>query len=141
MGITSGDVNSDDPESRGNPSTSAREFIGVSVYMHQDITLHLREREASHPDFDWIFFKRGHECVGTLRGVVDGNCLTIYYLLISPEFRENGYAGKVMEVLKSEFEVIISNDTYPCLEGLSEDVWIQAGFERGGNFIWKYSDQ
>lgn len=76
--------------------------------------------------------------VGKVRGLIDGNILTIHSINIFPEFEGNGFARKTIEMFKTIFDTITADRVRHTAVGF----WVEMGFTgvKGENFVYHKGD-
>ena len=105
--------------------------------MPAEPTFKLLLHDQQPSDYDWLNIERGPVRVGKVRGLIDGQQLTICSINISPEFEGHGYAGQTIEMFKACFDAIIADRLRPTAIGF----WEKMDFENdnNGNYIWRSS--
>ncbi|WP_319506957.1 GNAT family N-acetyltransferase [uncultured Methanolobus sp.] len=80
-------------------------------------------------DYRWLNIDRNGQRVGKARGRVNDNVLTIYSIIIFPEFEGKNYGSKTIEVFKEHFNTIIADRVRPAAVGF----WEKMGFSNSGD--------
>ncbi len=77
----------------------------------------------------------GDRRLGKARVDVTGDRLTIYSLLVYPEFQNQGYARQAVNVFQAAYRAIVADSVRPE----SRDFWQKLGFipDQSGNYIWR----
>ncbi len=78
--------------------------------MNEQITLQMLPRSRIEHDSHWISIKHCGERVGFIKGVIEGNTVTIEFLHMFDEFGGCGYALRAIEALKSKFTVKLNKN-------------------------------
>ena len=101
----------------------------------EELTFTLLPRDEHYSEFDWMNIDHGDARVGKVRGLIDGDALTIQSINIFPEFEGRGYGKQTVEMFKSHFDAIIADRVRHTAVGF----WEKMGFLRGnnGNRVWK----
>lgn len=78
---------------------------------------------------------RGSVRVGKVRGLIDGQRLTICSINVFPEFEGFGYARQTIEMFKTTCDTIIADRVRPT----AVEFWEKMDFDRGdnGNHVWR----
>ena len=99
-------------------------------------SLRVDERES---DYDWFNVDRGSVRIGKLRGLVEGDRLTIYSIRIFPRFQGQGCGTAIVDLFKEHFDVIIADRVRPQARGF----WEHKGFvsDGEGNYVFTASPQ
>ena len=66
-------------------------------------------REKQKSKFDWADIEFDNCRVGKARCLIKNNDLTIYSIIIYPEFQGNGYGKEFVEVAKLQYDKIIAD--------------------------------
>ncbi len=103
--------------------------------MGKELTFKLMPREQQHSKFDWMNIDCGETRVGKVRGVIDGEKLTICSINIFPEFERQGYAKAAIDLFKKHFDTIIADRVRYAAIGF----WGKMGFvdQGDGTFVYK----
>ena len=101
----------------------------------EGLTFKLLPHDHQPSDYDWMNIDRGSVRVGKVRGLIDGQSLTICSINIFPEFEGFGYARQTIEMFKATFDTIIADRVRPTAGGF----WAKMGFDgdNNGNCIWR----
>ena len=99
------------------------------------LTFKLLPHDQQPSDYNWMNIDRGSVRVGKIRGLIDGQRLTICSINIFPEFEGFGYARQTIEMFKASFDTIIADRVRPTAVGF----WEKMGFESdsNGNYVWR----
>ncbi len=83
----------------------------------------------------WLNIDRKGIRVGKARGSINGNVLTIYSIIIFPEFEGKNYGRKTIEVFKEHYDTIIADRVRPKATGF----WEKMGFvnQGDGSYIFR----
>ena len=92
----------------------------------EELTFKLIARDQQPSDYDWMNIDRDSVRVGKVRGLIDGQSLTICSINIFPEFEGHGYARQTIEMFKTRFDTIIA-----------DRVKMSFNSDNNGNYIWK----
>ncbi|WP_342304449.1 GNAT family N-acetyltransferase [Methanolobus sp. ZRKC5] len=89
-------------------------------------------------DYRWLNIDLNDQRVGKARSRVDDDVLTIYSIIIFPEFEGNNYGSKTIEMFKEHFNTIIADRVRPKAVGF----WEKMGFSRTGegSYIFHKND-
>jgi len=103
--------------------------------MPAELTFKLLPHDQQPSDYDWMNIDCGPVRVGKVRGLIDGQRLTICSINIFPEFEGFGYARQTIEMFKTTFDTIIADRVRPTAMGF----WEKMDFDRGdnGNYVWR----
>ena len=72
----------------------------------EGLTFKLLPHDQQPSDYDWLNIDRGATRVGKVRGLIDGERLTICSINIFSEFEGFGYARQTIEMFKATFDTI-----------------------------------
>lgn len=78
--------------------------------MQKRITFQALTHSRTDNNSTWINVDYGDETMGFIKGVIDGNTITVEFLHIFKEYRGFGYARKAIDTLRSEFTVIVDEN-------------------------------
>ena len=98
------------------------------------LTFKLQKRDQQNSDFDWMNIDCGVIRVGKVRGLIDGNSLTINSINIFPEFENCGYARETIDMFKTTFYTVIADRVRPTAIGF----WEKMGFVDMGKGNYAY---
>lgn len=106
-----------------------RRAIGRSLELSQ-----LPRREEIG-DYDWFDIELSGTQVGKARCQIEGDLLTIFSIMIYPEFERQGYASAVIDHFKTKSERIVA-DRVRCT---ARDFWAKLGFQPEGEdtYAWR----
>ena len=106
--------------------------------MPEKLTFNLIPRDE-RSEFDWMNIECEAVRVGKVRGLIDGNSLTIHSINIFPEFEGRGYGRKTIGMFKGSFGTIVADRVRHTAIGF----WERMGFENNhdGNYVWKNGRQ
>jgi len=105
--------------------------------MPTGLSFDLVPREESHSAYEWMNIELGPVRVGKVRGLIDGQKLTICTINVFPEYERRGYARAAIEKFKNEFCPIVADRVRPTAIGF----WERMGFVSSGDggYIWEKS--
>ena len=103
----------------------------------QDLTLTQLPRREELGAYDWMDIERAGTPVGKSRCRIEPDRLTVFSIMIYPEFEKHGYARAVIDHFKTRFALIIADR----VRYTARDFWSKVGFtaEADGSFVWKQS--
>ena len=101
----------------------------------EELTFRLLTHDQQHSGYDWMNIDCGSVRVGKVRGLIDGQRLTICSINIFPEFEGFGYARQTIEMFKTSFDMIIADRVRPTAIGFWERM--DFGSDNNGNYVWK----
>lgn len=102
--------------------------------MEQQLTIEFIKKNVQQSDYDWANLSIGDNRVGKARCFIDGNTITIYSIIIFPEFQGNGYGKKFVDYSKQNFKKVIADRVRFNARGF----WDKMNFTDMGNEIWVY---
>ncbi len=87
--------------------------------------------------YRWFNIEVNGTRVGKIRVSVSGKKLYIYSIKICSPFQRMGFASKVIDLFKQNYNVIVADRVY----NTAKEFWEKIGFECSvdGNYIWKKS--
>ncbi|MBN2003894.1 MAG: GNAT family N-acetyltransferase [Anaerolineae bacterium] len=82
----------------------------------------------------WINLDLEGRRLGKARVDVNGDCLTIYSLVVYPEFQNQGYARQAVNAFQAAYRAIVAD----CVRPEARDFWQKLGFiaDQSGNYVW-----
>lgn len=103
--------------------------------MLEKLNFKLIARQGSGSDFDWMNIECGSDRIGKVRGLIDGDFLTINSINVFSRFEKHGYAKATIDMFKKSFQTIVADRVRPTAKGF----WKKMGFidKKNGNYIWK----
>ena len=107
------------------------EFIGP------DLTLTQLPRCRELGKHDWFDIEHAGTQVGRSRCRIEPDRLTIFSIMIYPEYEKHGYARTVIEHFKQQHGVIVADR----VRYTARDFWAKVGFlpEPDGSYVWHRS--
>lgn len=90
-------------------------------------------------DYTWMNLEVNGERIGKARVRAAGPKIVIYSMTIFPGFERNGYAQKVVDLLKESYKEITADRVRSAAKGF----WGRMGFvgKDNGDYVWKRSGQ
>jgi len=128
---------------RQPPPRDALQSVGDSICrganVTDELTFTLLPRQQQGSNYDWMNIDFGDTRVGKVRGVIDGNTLTINSINIFPAFERRGYATKTIQMFKATFDTIVADRVRYTAVGF----WQKMGFDCGqrGAYVWRGRQQ
>lgn len=98
------------------------------TFVHQP-----RQGEA----YDWINIQSESARVGKVRYALADGVLTVYSIMIFPEFQGRGYGRQTIEMLKHQYAVVVADRVRPS----ARDFWRKMGFTGRPDGSWAYTGQ
>ena len=99
-----------------------------------ELSFKLLSRRKHKSNYDKFNIEFGKTRVGKVRGLINGTTLTIYSILIFPEFEGHGYGTETIEMFKVFYDTIIADRVRPTAIGF----WVKMGFDKvGDSYIFK----
>lgn len=85
-------------------------------------------------DYDWFNVQRGERRVGKVRALVEGDRVTIYSMIIFPEYQGHGFGEAVVERFKAAYQTVVADRVRPRARGF----WEHEGFcdDGLGNYVY-----
>lgn len=94
------------------------------------------EDQRTHGERDgWINIHSQNARVGKVRYALTDGALTIYSIMIFPEFQGRGYARQTIEMLKGRHPVLVADRVRPT----ARDFWRKMGFVERPDRSWEYT--
>jgi hypothetical protein len=86
-------------------------------------------------DYSWINIKVNKRKIGKARIYSLRKSLRIHSFMIFPEFERNGYAQRIIDLFKEQYEVIVAER----VRNTARRFWEKMDFvgDNSGNYIWK----
>ncbi len=83
----------------------------------------------------WVNLDLADRRLGKARVDVNGDCLTIYSLVVYPEFQNQGYARQAVSAFQTMYRAIVADSVRPE----ARDFWQKLGFtaDQSGNYVWR----
>lgn len=99
------------------------------------LSFNLLSRRKYKSNYDNFNIEYGRTRVGKVRGLIDGNTLTIFSMLIFSEFKGHGFGTETIEMFKVFYETIIADRVRPAATGF----WIKMGFDEAedGSYVFQ----
>jgi chemotaxis protein methyltransferase CheR len=99
-----------------------------------ELSFHLMHRQEEGSAYDWMNIDCGTTRVGKVRGLIDGQRLTIHSINIFPEFERHGYGRETIQMFQAAFDTIIADRVRHTAAGF----WQKMGFDadRNGQYVW-----
>jgi chemotaxis protein methyltransferase CheR len=100
-----------------------------------ELTFTVMDRRKQGSTYDWMNIDCGATRVGKVRGLAEGNRLTIHSLNIFPEFERHGIGRRAIETFKDHFEQITADRVRHTAVGF----WKKMDFRRSddGSYVWR----
>ena len=102
--------------------------------MSSRLTIVVLSNKLTHSDYDWMNIFLYSNFIGKIRGKVNGKNLTIYTIMVFPEFQGHGYGEQVIDFLKKKFETIAADRVRFSAIGF----WEKMGFEKISEGSFEY---
>lgn len=101
----------------------------------RELVLTQMPRRAEIGEYDWFDIDLGSSQVGKARCRVEADRLTIFSIMIYPEFERKGFARAVVEHFKLRSDHIIADRVHAT----ARDFWTKLGFlpEGEDNYVWR----
>ncbi len=98
------------------------------------LAFHLMRRQDHGSAYDWMNIDCGTNRVGKVRGLIEGQRLTIHSINIFPEFERHGYGKETVEMFQTAFDTIIADRVRYTATGF----WEKMGFDADGKgqYVW-----
>ena len=102
--------------------------------MHQELKIDIDKRFNKESNYNWINIEYGATRVGKARISQSGETLVINSINIFPEFERNGYAQRVIDFFKDDYEEIVADR----VRAGARLFWKKMNFNEqpDGNYIW-----
>ena len=98
------------------------------------VTITVLSHELAHSDYDWINVFSGPDFVGKIRGKISGKKLTIYTILIFPEYQAHGYGEEVIDYFKRDYQIVAADRVRSSAVGF----WTKMGFHKVADETYEY---
>jgi len=98
------------------------------------LTLKQIPKTITHSDYDWLNIFADSTYVGKIRSKIESRKLTIYTIMIFPEFQHSGYGESVIDVIKQDYPVIVADRVRTTAIGF----WEKMGFVKIADGIFEY---
>jgi ribosomal protein S18 acetylase RimI-like enzyme len=110
-------------------------MIDEHIAGSDELELHYLSKKEQHSDYDWININLNGKRVGKIRCIINRKKLTICSINIFPEFERKGYAKKIIDLFKKQYNLIIADK----VRHEAIKFWEKMGFTDPGdrNFIFK----
>jgi len=91
-------------------------------------------RRAELGEYDWFDIESGRIQVGKSRCRIEGEAITIFSIMIYPEYEHNGFASAVIDFFKSQYPVVYADR----VRFAAREFWFKQGFleESEALFVW-----
>ena len=98
------------------------------------LTLKRQPRHAELGEYDWFDIESGNVQVGKSRCRIEGDKLTVFSIMIYPEYEHNGYATAVMDFFKSRYPILYADR----VRFTAREFWTKQGFveESEALYVW-----
>jgi ribosomal protein S18 acetylase RimI-like enzyme len=86
-------------------------------------------------EYDWFDIEYSGTQVGKSRCRIESDRLTIFSIMIYPEFERRGFAREVINYFQKEYDLIVADRVRPT----AREFWIKLGFRAEGenDFVWR----
>lgn len=103
--------------------------------MDQELRIDVDKNYNKMSDYNWINIESGEDRIGKARISLSGKRLIINSIYIFPEFERNGYAQRVIDFFKDDYEEIVADR----VRDSARVFWKKMNFyeQRNGNYIWR----
>jgi GNAT superfamily N-acetyltransferase len=107
----------------------------MNAIIAPDLELTRLPRRAEIGDYDWFDLEHAGTQVGKLRCRVESDRLTVFSIMVYPEYEKHGFARAVIEHFQHEHRSIVADR----VRFTARDFWCKLGFVPEGEdtFVWK----
>lgn len=114
---------------------SAKDLNNRGFDISRELTIDFVSREKQNSDYDWANIVVGDHRIGKARRLINGSTITVYTIMIFPEFEGNVYGRQFIGILKKSFDTIIADRVRYKAIGF----WTKMGFGEGkdGSFVYR----
>jgi ribosomal protein S18 acetylase RimI-like enzyme len=98
------------------------------------LTLKVIPKTITRSEYDWLNIFAGTVFVGKIRSKIEPQKLTIYTIMIFPEFQHSGYGEQVIDVIKRDYPTIIADRVRTTAIGF----WEKMGFVKIADGLYEY---
>jgi len=94
-------------------------------------------RRAEIGDYDWFDIELEGSQVGKSRCRIEGEALTVFSIMVYPEYEKHGFARAVIEHFQGEYASIVADR----VRYTARDFWSKLGFlpDGEGAYRWRRS--
>jgi len=102
--------------------------------MEKQVNVKFIPNDLQQSEYNWANIAIGDKQVGKIRGKIAGNTITIFSMMIYPEFREQGYGKQAIDILKTRFNTIVAGH----VKHSKIDFWKNQGFVKSEKWNYEY---
>jgi len=107
----------------------------MSDRIEHDLDLIQLPRHPELGEYDWFNIELNGTQVGKSRCRIEGIKLTVFSIMIYPEYEKHGFARSVIDFFKSRYPILYADR----VRFTARDFWIKLGFTEQEEtlFIWR----
>ncbi len=111
----------------------------MKKHIGRELDLIRQERRAELGDYDWFDIENDTVQVGKSRCRIEADKITIFSIMIYPEYEHNGFASAVIDFFKSQYPLVYADR----VRFTAREFWFKQGFleESETLFAWHRNDK